>query len=58
MRQRQSLEHSLTTFRRLERDLEDNVALIELGETEGDEDVVSEGEDALTALEEIGRAHV
>lgn len=59
MRQRQSLEHSLTTFRRLERDLEDNVALIELGETEGDEDVVSEGEDALTALEaEVNRKSI
>ena len=52
MRQRQSLESSLTTFRRLERELDDHVTLIELGEAEDDEATVSEGEAALKRLEE------
>ena len=51
MRQRQQLEHSLTDFRRIEREFEDNLTLIELGETEEDEATVSEGEDALRRLD-------
>ena len=50
MRQRQSLEEALNSFARLERDLADNVELIELGEAEQDEDVVAEAEQALKAL--------
>jgi peptide chain release factor 2 len=52
MRQRQHLENSLTDFRRLEREFDDNLTLIELGETEGDEATVSEGETALRRLDE------
>jgi len=52
MRQRQHLERSLNDFRRLERDFEDNVTLIELGEAEEDEATVSEGESALKRLDE------
>ena len=52
MRQRQQLERSLTDFRRIERELEDNVTLIELGEAEDDEATVTEGEGALKRLDE------
>ncbi len=51
MRQRQQLEKSLTDFRRIERELEDNVTLIELGEAESDEAIVTEGEGALKQLD-------
>jgi peptide chain release factor 2 len=52
MRQRQQLEHSLTEFRRLERDFADNLTLIELGEAEGDTSIVTEGEGALKHLDD------
>jgi peptide chain release factor 2 len=52
MRQRQQLERALTAFRRLERELEDGVTLVELGEAEGDPASVSEGEAALKRLDE------
>jgi peptide chain release factor 2 len=59
MRQRQQLERSLTDFRRIEREFEDNLTLIELGETEDDEATVSEGEDALRRLDaEVQRKSV
>jgi len=51
MRQRQSLEKSLSSFKRMERDLEDNLTLIELGEAEGDEASVAEAEALLEKLE-------
>ncbi|MCC7252077.1 peptide chain release factor 2 [Hyphomicrobium sp.] len=52
MRQRQQLERSLTDFRRIEREFEDNLTLIELGEAEDDEATVTEGEGALRRLDE------
>lgn len=52
MRQRQMLERSLGDFRRLERELEDNVTLLELGEAEDDEATVTEAEAALKRLDE------
>ncbi len=52
MRQRQALERSLNDFRRLERDLDDNITLIDLGEAEGDEGAVTEAETALARLDE------
>jgi len=52
MRQRQQLERSLETYRRLERDLDDNVTLIELGEAEDDAGTIAEGERALAKLDE------
>jgi peptide chain release factor 2 len=50
MRERQSLDDALSSFHRLEAELEDNVGLIELGEAEQDETVVKEAEQALENL--------
>ncbi|KPP85482.1 MAG: peptide chain release factor 2 [Rhodobacteraceae bacterium HLUCCO07] len=50
MRDRQALVDQMETCETIARDLKDNVELIELGEMEGDEDVVTEAEDALKAL--------
>jgi peptide chain release factor 2 len=50
MRERQSLDDALSSFRRLEAELQDNVGLIELGEAEQDETVVKEAEQALENL--------
>ncbi len=47
MRSRQNLEKQITAFRAIEQDLEDGVTLIELGEAEGDQASVSEGEETL-----------
>jgi peptide chain release factor 2 len=52
MRQRQSLEQSLADFRRVVREFEDNLTLIELGEAEDDDATVTEGEAALKRLDE------
>lgn len=51
MRQRQSLEHAISEYRRLERDFEDAITLIELGESEGDDASVGEGEATLRRVE-------
>ena len=50
MRERQGLEGALSAFERLERDLDDNLELIELGESEDEADVVAEAEKALEGL--------
>jgi peptide chain release factor 2 len=50
MRERQGLEGALSAFERLERDLNDNLELIELGDSEDDTDVVAEAEKALEGL--------
>ncbi|GKX33978.1 MAG: peptide chain release factor 2 [Rhizobiaceae bacterium MnEN-MB40S] len=50
MRERQQLEERINGLRDLETRLEDNIGLIELGEEEGDGDVVTEAEDALRAM--------
>ena len=47
MRQRQSLERSITAFLKLERDLDDAVTLIELGESEKDEAMIADAERSL-----------
>jgi peptide chain release factor 2 len=52
MRERTELQDQITAITRLERDIADNVDLIELGEAEGDETVVGEAEQALTRLRE------
>ncbi|WP_116002544.1 peptide chain release factor 2 [Consotaella salsifontis] len=44
MRERQSLESAITTIRKLEQDLADSIDLIEMGEAEGDKDVITEAE--------------
>ena len=50
MRQRQALERSINAYMKLERDLDDAVTLIELGEAEEDDATVAEGEAALRKL--------
>lgn len=50
MRERQMLIDALGTFDGITRDLQDNIDLIELGEAEGDKDIVTEAEEALRAL--------
>jgi peptide chain release factor 2 len=52
MRQRQQLERSINTYKKLERDLDDSVTLIELGEAEDDNASVSEGEAQLRKLDD------
>ena len=50
MRERQALADAIDNFTRMERELRDNLELIDLGESEGDESVVVEAEKALLAL--------
>ncbi|MFN4089965.1 MAG: peptide chain release factor 2 [Alphaproteobacteria bacterium] len=47
MRERTRLESAIADARGLERDLDENVGLIELGEAEGEESIVAEAEAAL-----------
>ncbi len=56
MRDRQSLVDAMEKYTSMRQELDDNVELIELGETEGDDDVVREAEDALKALVEKSAA--
>lgn len=51
MRERQSLDDNIAAIKRLGQALEDNIGLIELGEEEGDDDVVAEAETAIRGLE-------
>jgi peptide chain release factor 2 len=53
MRDRQMLMDAVSTYRRIETELHDNVELIEMGEAEGDEDIVTEAENSLKALGEL-----
>ena len=50
MRDRQLLVDAINNYEGIKQELSDNVELIELGEMEGDTDVVAEAEAALTAL--------
>jgi peptide chain release factor 2 len=52
MRERQQLMDAINTYTGIKTDLEDNVGLIELGEIEGDTEVVAEAEAALRALKD------
>ncbi|MGZ2257717.1 peptide chain release factor 2 [Roseobacter sp. A03A-229] len=52
MRERQTLVDAMETYESIKQDLTDNIELIELGEMEEDEEVVSDAEAALKALEE------
>ncbi len=52
MRERQRLEDAIASIKTLETSTRDNIDLIELGEAEGDEDVVKEAETALSKLRE------
>ena len=50
LRERNKLERAIGGYRRIERELADQLGLIELGEAEGDAGVVAEAEAALEAL--------
>jgi peptide chain release factor 2 len=50
MRERQQLETQIAAVERIEREVADQTGLIELGEAEGDKDVVAEAEAALKTL--------
>ena len=52
MRKRTRLDATLGEFRALEREMTENIELIELGEAEDDDDIVTEAEAALAALAE------
>jgi peptide chain release factor 2 len=53
MRDRQMLMEKVETYKRIERELTDNVELIELGEMEGDKDIIAEAEASLKSLKEF-----
>jgi peptide chain release factor 2 len=55
MRQRQALERSMAGYKKLERELDDAVTLIELGESEDDAASIEEGEAGLRKLAEEAR---
>ncbi|WP_375265121.1 peptide chain release factor 2 [Planktotalea sp.] len=50
MRERQTLVDAMGVYTSIKQELSDNIELIQLGEMEEDEEVVSEAEDALKAL--------
>ena len=56
MRDRQALIDKIEVERSIAQELKDNVELIELGEMEGDDEVVAEAEAALKALKERAKA--
>jgi peptide chain release factor 2 len=51
MRERTALEDQIAAIKRLEQELDDALTLVELGEAEGDEASVSEGEVAIRKIE-------
>ena len=56
MQERTRLEDQLTSIAHIERELDDQTTLIELGESEKDEAVIAEGEAALRKLkDEVAR---
>ncbi|MCF8486742.1 MAG: peptide chain release factor 2 [Rhodobacteraceae bacterium] len=56
MRERQALLDSISTYKMIDQGLRDNVELIELGEMEGDDEIVTEAEAALRALVPVAAA--
>src|SRR5678809_1027858 len=50
MQERTALEDQLTSIGRIERDLDDQLTMIELGEAEKDQKVIAEAEEALRKL--------
>ena len=52
MRERQRLEHAIGATRAIERELSDTAELIELAETEGDQDLIDDGVRSLAELAE------
>ena len=59
MRERQHLDEAISAVRKTERELADNIGLIELGEAEGDKTVVTDAEKEIERLaEEMARRQV
>ncbi len=56
MRDRQALLDSVSTYRLIDSGLRDNVELIEMGEAEGDAEIVAEAEAALKTLADLAAA--
>ena len=56
MRDRQALVDAVETVRAIGQELEDNIELIEMGEAEGDDEIVAEAEGALKRLAERAAA--
>jgi peptide chain release factor 2 len=56
MRDRQGLVDALDTHNSIQQELSDNVELIEMGDAEGDADIVAEAETALKALQKRAAA--
>ncbi len=55
MKERQRLDGALSSFQKLEQELADQVELIELGEVEGDDEIVLEAEASLERLAKIAQ---
>jgi len=55
MRERTRLDDAISNYRSLEQEFADAVELIEMGEAEGDADIVAEAEQSLTSQRD--RAH-
>jgi peptide chain release factor 2 len=55
MRARQALEKQIAGYKQLERELEDGITLIELGEAEHDEAAIAEGEALLRRLRDVAQ---
>jgi peptide chain release factor 2 len=55
MRERTRLQNSLDVIGRIERDLNDNIELIELGETEKDAQIVADAEAVIAGLHEFSQ---
>ena len=53
MRERQGLLEQISTYKLIDTGLRDNVELIELGELEGDAEIITEAEKSLKALVEL-----
>jgi len=51
MRERTSLEDRIAAIKRLEQELDDSITLIELGDAEGDDDTIKEGEETIRRLQ-------
>ncbi|MEP0156022.1 peptide chain release factor 2 [Pseudophaeobacter sp.] len=51
MRERQNLVDAIDTYKGIKQDLADNIELIELGEMEEDQEVISDAEEALKSLQ-------
>jgi len=59
MRERTTLENQLNSIVRIERELDDQITLIELGDQENDQKVIAEAESALKALKtDVERAEL